>query len=199
MNERFDRAIALIDEENSRDPNKGVCLGEEFPRELLYSRRLTDWLLRLEPNPSEALLLAARSQHIARWKIPRSQYPEGRTGYLQWRNELKRFHASCTSEILMRVGYDQTVIDRVRSLNLKQGFPSDAETQVLEDALCLVFLEFQFSDLAARLDPEKMLIAVRKSWGKMSAKARNLALKLPFSPAQKTLIDRALLEGQVLP
>lgn len=192
MNDRFQKAVTLIDEENARDPNTDLLDGKPVPRELLYAQRLTDWLLRLEPNASEALQLAGRSQHIARWKIPRSSYPEGRAAYLRWRNDLKRFHANLTSDILRRAGYDDPAIDRVRALNLKQGFPDDPESRTLEDALCLVFLEFQFADLAAKLDRDKVLNALRKSWNKMTERAREAALKLPFQPGERALIEEAL-------
>lgn len=192
MNDRFERAIALIDEENSRDPNHELLSGQPVPRELLYSQRLTDWVLRLEPNASEPLRLAARSQHIARWKIPRNSYPEGRTGYLKWRNDLKLFHANLTGDILARAGYDDATITRVRALNMKQGFPADTEAQTVEDALCLVFLQYQLSDLTAKLPPEKVVNALRKSWNKMSDKARRAALGLPFNAQEKSLLDQAL-------
>lgn len=194
MNECFQKAVALIDEENGRDPVAELLDGQPVPRELLYARRLTAWVLRLEPNASEALQLAARSQHIARWKIPRSSYPEGRAGYLKWRNDLKHFHAGLTSEILDRVGYDEAAIERVRRLNLKEG--DDPEARTLEDALCLVFLEFQFTELAARLDREKVINALRKSWNKMTERARETALQLPFSPREKSLLEEALGKTQ---
>ena len=197
MNDRFQKAVALIDEENARDPNTEPLDGKPVPRELLYSQRLTHWLLRLEPNASEALQLAARSQHIARWKIPRSSYPEGRAGYLKWRNDLKRFHADLTSDILRRAGYDDATIQRVRALNLKTGFPSDPDARTLEDTLCLVFLEYQFADLAAKLDHEKIINALRKSWNKMTDRARAAALDLPFSPSEKALLAEALGNAQV--
>jgi hypothetical protein len=198
MNERFERAIALIDEENSRDPNTEIISGRQTPRELLYSQRLSEWLLRLEPNASEALHLAARSQHIARWKIPRTAYPEGRAGYLKWRNDLKLFHADLTSDILRRAGYDVETINHVRALNLKQGLPTDAEAQALEDALCLIFLEYQFSDLAAKLPRDKVINALQKSWNKMSEKARRVALGLPFGNKEQALLQQALGANQGL-
>jgi hypothetical protein len=37
----------------------------------LYAQRLTDWVLRLSPDATEELRLAARCQHICRWEIPR--------------------------------------------------------------------------------------------------------------------------------
>ncbi len=196
MNERFDRAISLIDQENSGDPNRELRNGQAVPRELLYSQRVTAWVLRLEPNASEILRLAARSQHICRWKIPRTTYPEGRSGYLKWRNDLKRFHADLTSDILRRAGYEEATVSRVRALNLKQDLTGDPEAQTIEDALCLVFLEYQFRELSAKLAPDKVVNALRKSWNKMSERARRSALQLPFTPDQKALLDRALATDQ---
>ena len=196
MNDRFERAIALIDEENSRDPNHELVSGQPTPRELLYSQRLTDWVLRLDPNASEPLRLAARSQHIARWKIPRTGYPDGRAGYLKWRNDLKHLHADLTTDILRRVGYDAGTIERVRTLNLKQDLSTDPEVQTLEDALCLVFLQFQFSELAAKLPADKVVNALRKSWNKMSAKGRQAALTLPLNEQEKSLLAQALVADQ---
>ena len=197
MNPRFQQAIALIDAENSRDPNIEIVNGQPIARELLYSQRLTEWLLRLDPAASEPLQLAARSQHICRWKIPRTNYPATRAGYHQWKNDLKKFHADLTSQILAQVGYDHSTIARVHSLNLKEGFPHDAETRTLEDALCLVFLQFQFAPLAEKSESEKVINALRKSWSKMSANAKATALTLPFSTFQRALLDRALADNQV--
>ena len=87
--DRFTAAIAQIDAANAADPNRESYQGRAEPRELLYSRRMSDWLSRLAPDASEALRLAARGQHICRWTIPRGSYPMDRTGYLRWRNECK--------------------------------------------------------------------------------------------------------------
>jgi len=197
MNPRFQQAIALIDAENSRDPNVELIDGRPVPRELLYSQRLTEWLLRLDPTASEPLQLAARSQHICRWKIPRAKYPSTRAGYHQWKNDLKKFHADLTSQLLTQVGYEASAIARVRALNLKADFPHDPETRTLEDALCLMFLEFQFGPLAEKAESEKVINALRKSWAKMSPNARAAALGLPFSTAQQALLERALADNQV--
>lgn len=188
MNEKFLSAIHRFDAENSRDPN----LENGQPRELLYAGRLTDWVVKLCPAASEPLRLAARCQHICRWESPRDRYPLTRPGYLKWRADLKKFHAEKSGAILREVGYDDDTIRRVQDLNLKKNFPADAECRVLEDALCLVFLEFQFAALAAKSDEEKMINAVRKSWEKMTGVARAEALKLQFDEHEKSLIGRAL-------
>lgn len=185
---KFEAAIRRFDEENGRDPNQES--GQ--PRELLYAERLTNWVLRLSPSASEALRLAARCQHLCRWKIPRSDYPMTRPGYLKWRTDLKKFHAQHSGEILRDVGYDEETIRRVQDLNLKKNFPADAECRVLEDALCLVFLEFQLSDLAAKTDDDKMVNALKKSWEKMTEAARAEALKLKYNEREVGLIQKAL-------
>src|SRR5206468_2854539 len=135
---------------------------------------------KLCPDAPEELLLAARCQHICRWMIPRQSYEMTRAGYLRWRNELKSFHAQESAAILREVGYPEEVIDRVRDLNLKKNFPQEAASRVLEDALCLVFLEFQFADLAGKTAQDKMIGVLQKSWKKMTPHARALALKVPL-------------------
>ena len=188
MTEAFDTAMERFDAENARDPNQE----NGRPRELLYAERLTAWVLKLAPNASEILQLAARSQHICRWESPRENYPMTRPGYLKWRADLKKFHARKAGEILAEVGYDDDTIRRVQELNLKKNFPADPECRVLEDALCLVFLEFQFAALAAKSDDEKMINALRKSWEKMTEAGRAEALKLNYGPREISLIGRAL-------
>lgn len=190
--EKFEEAIRRFDEENGRDPNPEVGDGVSHPRELLYARRLTEWVLRLNPQASEPLRLAARSQHLCRWTIPRSSYEMTRAGYLQWRAELKKFHAARTAEILVEVGYDEKTIRAVQDLNLKKNLGRDAECQVLEDALCLVTLQYQLGDLVARTEPEKMVGILRKTWKKMSPAARAEALKLEYSDREQAVLERAL-------
>jgi hypothetical protein len=189
---RFREAIRRFDEANTADPNTETAEGRAWPRELLYAHRLTAWLLRLCPEPSEELRLAARCQHLCRWHIPRDSYPLTRAGYLKWRTDLKAFHAQKAAEILREVGYPETLIARVQALNLKKDFPHDPECRLLEDALCLVFLQFQFADLVQRSAEEKMVNAVQKTWQKMTPAAQAEALKLPFSPQASELLQRAL-------
>jgi hypothetical protein len=189
---RFEAAIRRFDQENARDPNR-VRVGDSLqPRELVYARLLTDWVLRLCPHASEELRLAAHCQHLCRWEIPRESYPMTRAGYLQWREVLKKFHAGKAGEILRQTGYPEAVIARVHGFNLKKDLPQDAETQVLEDALCLVFLEHQFPELAAKTSEDKMLGVLRKTWKKMSAAAQSAALGLDYPPEQKNLLEQAL-------
>jgi hypothetical protein len=194
--ERFASAIRRFDDENSLDPNKLIVDGVAQPRELVYAQWLTDRVLMLCPAASEELRLAARSQHLCRWMIPRQSCSMTRAGYLEWRETLKRFHAQRAGEILKEFGYAQAVVERVQSLILKRDFPRDAEGRVLEDALCLVFLEHQLADLAAKMDDAKVIRALRKSWNKMTPAAQAAALKLSYDPRTKALLEQALEGGE---
>jgi len=192
---RFQKSIQRFDEENSKDPNLEVYKDQELSKELLYSIRMTEWLAKVSPQASVHLQLAARSQHICRWTIPRESYPMDRKGYLLWRTELKQFHAEKASEILEECGNDQVTIDRVKSLILKQRIKTDPESQALEDIVCLVFLEHYFEDFMAKHEPEKVVSIVRKTWNKMSVSAQKLALSLKLGNESKQLIARALNES----
>ena len=190
--QRFARALVRFDEENAKDPNLEFAEDKRWPRELLYAHRVYGWVERLAPNASEVLLLAARAQHICRWMIPRNNYEITRAGYLKWRNELKAFHARKAGEILREVGYPEELVSSVQALNLKKNFPRDPESQILEDALCLVFLQFQFGDLAKKTSDKQMINALRKSWNKMTPAGREAALKLPYSENERRLLKLAL-------
>ncbi|MEI9938204.1 MAG: DUF4202 domain-containing protein [Pseudomonadota bacterium] len=185
-------AIAAFDRANAEDPRTLDVGGTARPHELVHAERLAAWVERLEPNASEALRLAARCQHIRRWEIPRGSYPLGRVGYLQWRTQLGRFHADTATRLLEELGYERELVDAVRRINLKQGLHSNPDTQTMEDALCLAFLEFEFEEFCAKYPLEKLIEVVQKTWKKMSAKGHELALTLPFSATSLDIIKRAL-------
>ena len=189
---RFAEALRRFDNDNSRDPNVVTADGVAQPYELLYAKWVAGWVLRLCPEPSEALLLAARCQHICRWMIPRKSHPMTRAGYLKWRADLKQFHAQKSADILRETGYAEDVVARVQELNLKKNLASDPECQVLEDALCLVTLQYQLTDLIGKTEPDKMVGILQKTWKKMSPAARTEALALQFSECETALLQRAL-------
>ena len=190
--ERYRRAVQRFDDANAQDPRRTLAAGIEVPDELLYARRMTGWLDRLEPGASEALRLAVRCQHLRRWTIPRSQYPMTRAGYHAWRTTLARFHADAAGEVLRAEGYDEAIVARVQSLVRKEGLKRDAEAQTLEDVACLVFLENEFADFAAKHDEEKVVNIVARTWGKMSDRGRAAALGLALPDDAKRLIGKAL-------
>jgi len=192
VNSTFKTAIRLFDEANSNDPNIEIWNDREYPKELLYAKRMTDKLDQFEPNASEVLQLAVRCQHICRWKIPRDSYEMNRVGYLTWRRDLGKFHAKKASEILKEVGYSDNLIDNVKFLLQKKQLKKNEETQLLEDVICLVFLEFYFEMFSEKYSEEKIINIIQKTWVKMSDKGHEFALKLNFSENSLQLIQKAL-------
>ncbi len=183
MTDRLQIALCRIDAANALDP---------AGKELLYSKRMTEWLDRLAPDASEPLRLAARAQHVMRWKIPRSDFPMDRAGYHRWRTRLYDFHADTAAAILQEIGYDQATIARVRSLLRKEHIKSDPDSQTLEDVICVVFLENYFHEFAQDHDEPKLIIILQRTWKKMSDRGRAAALKLPLPNQDRAIIEKAL-------
>jgi hypothetical protein len=179
----YETACEAIDRANAEDPKKD---------EALYGQRMVDWVRALAPGASEELLLAARAQHVRRWTVPRSKYPEGRNGYLKWREGLKKFHADTLAAIMKEAGYGEAAIAKSRHLLVRKNLADDAEGQTLEDAACLVFLQFEFPEFAAKTEPGKMVDILKKSWGKMSPAARHRALALQLGTVELELVKKAL-------
>jgi len=191
---KYQQVIHKIDQENAQDPNREFHDEKEFPKELIYSYRMTEWLNKMDPDASEELQIAARAQHICRWVIPREEYPMDRKGYHQWRTKLKEFHAAKTASIMKEFGYDEDTIDRVKSLILKKRMKTDPESQMLEDVVCLVFLENYFQDFSQKHEEEKIKEIIQKTWRKMSDMGRTTASQLQLNPEAEKLIREALQE-----
>ncbi|MEO9480543.1 MAG: DUF4202 domain-containing protein [Maribacter dokdonensis] len=185
-------AFQQFDEANKQDPNTEVFEGTTYPKEVLYGIRMTERLNAFDPNASEALRLTARCQHICRWEIPRESYEMNREGYLRWRQELKKFHATKAASILEDIGYDKETIDNVKFLLQKKQLKKNEETQTLEDVICLVFLEFYFEPFAHKHPEDKTIDILQKTWRKMSTKGQEAALELPLSKFSLDLITKAL-------
>jgi hypothetical protein len=189
---RFESAIAAIDAANAEDPDTILVDGVERPKEPAHAELMTEWVMRLRPDASEALLLAARAHHIRRWAVPRSTYPDGRAGYLRWRRDLHQRHAADIGSIMGDAGYDAPTIARVQDIVRKRGLGRDDDVQVLEDALCLVFIQTQFAELTAKLERPLMVDVVRKTLIKMSEGGRAMALSLELPVEDRALIEEAI-------
>jgi Domain of unknown function (DUF4202) len=191
MTRSFDAVIAAIDAANARDPNSIELDGRREPAELVYGRRMNETLARMVPDASEHLRIAARGQHIERWSSPRRSYPEGRLGYLSWRNELKQFHARRVGEIMASAGYPAEDIARVRSLVRKERLKLDREAQLLEDTACVVFLEHYLSDFIKKTEADKLAGIISKTWKKMSPLGHAHARKLSLPASVAKLLPQA--------
>lgn len=194
-NSRLGRVLAEIDLANAQDPNTIDVGGENRPAELVYGERMSEMQRQLYPEASDELAIATRAQHLKRWIIPRIDYPMDRKGYLRWRNELKRKHAELAGEIMERCEFDAEPIKRVGALIRKEGLKKDAETQALEDIVCVVFLKYYFANFAAKHDEEKLIRVLAKTWAKMSEKGHKAALALDLDAGLSRLVSKALDTG----
>ncbi|MFO1123651.1 MAG: DUF4202 domain-containing protein [Hyphomicrobiales bacterium] len=189
MPDRLVRVLAAIDLANAADPDRSPD-GEA--QALLYGRRMSATLAQFAPGASEALQIAARGQHIERWTIPRSSYPEGRVAYLTWRRDLQKHHAARCGEIMKAEGYGDADIARVGALLRKERLKQDAEVQILEDVICLVFLAHEADAFIAKHDDAKVRDILAKTSRKMSPDGIAAASRLRLSPRLGRLLGEAL-------
>lgn len=191
---RFEQAVRDFDAAHVEDPERVSTSAGERPWSVHYHARLAHWVDVLAPDASEPLRLAARCQHIRRWSIPRSDFPEGPLGYKKWRSTLALFHADEAESALRAAGYDDSVVERVRALLIKKGLKSDAEVMAFEDAICLTFLENQLASFATRHERDKLIDILQKTWAKMTPRGHAVAMDLAagLPGALKALVQSAV-------
>jgi hypothetical protein len=186
-------ALARFEAAHREDPRSVVVNGVATPWSVHYHARLAHWVTTFDPNASPALRLAAACQHIRRWEVPRTSYDEGRRGYRQWRTDLAEQHARTAREVLSDVGWDEATIARVETLIRKVGLARDPEVRLFEDAICMVFFELEYADLASKHEDDKLVDILRRTWAKMSPQGHAAALSLAAGMAERErrLIERA--------
>lgn len=189
---KLNDALGRFDGYNKMDPNIFVWDGIAWPQEYFLAMKLHEWVLKLDTDASEELLLASRCQHIGRWEIPRNTYPDGREGYLKWRKDLAIHHADKALALMEETGYNAGQIARVRQIILKQKIKADADVQTMENALCLVFLQFQYEDFYPKHPPEKVITILKKSLLKMDSHGHQFALGLNYTTEGLHYINEAL-------
>jgi len=194
LSSRYEAVIAAIDAANAADPNTIDVGGRGEPAELVYGRRMSATLARMAPDASEPLRIAARGQHIERWRSPRKSYPEGRAGYLKWRKDLRDLHAQRLGEIMANAGYEPGDIARVGALVRTEKLKVDPKAQLLEDVVCVVFLEHYLEVFMAKTEPAKMPGILAKTWRKMSERGHAEALELDVPPEVLRLLEQGLAD-----
>ncbi len=191
-NSRLSTALAAIDAANAGDPHTIEIAGVVRPKEQAHAEMMSEWVERLDPDADDAQRVAARAHHLRRWALPRSDYPEGRAGYLRWRTAQAKRHAAEVAEIVVAAGYDDTFAADVSAIVAKKGLKTDPRVQTHEDALCLVFLQTQFEALANKLGDDHMAEVLAKTLAKMSPAACRIAQDLELSPRAAVLLDAAV-------
>ncbi|MDI5919495.1 DUF4202 domain-containing protein [Halomonas sp. LR5S13] len=188
----FERTLAALDALHAEDPRRVEVDGEPLPQELWHAGRMSAWLERLHEHPDELMRLAVRGQHLQRWQVPRTDYPEGRVGYLTWRRDQGRRAGETTARLMQEAGYPAEQAERVARMIRKQGLGRDQGAQAVEDCACLVFLENYFGDFSKQIDHDHLIRIVQMTWKKMSPRAHELALGLPMTAEASGLVEEAL-------
>jgi hypothetical protein len=192
MSERFEHVIAAIDAVNAEDPNIVEINGQQIPGELIYGRRMSETLARMDPSPSECLRIAARGQHIERWKVPRKTYPAGRAGYLSWRKHQRDLQAKRLGTIMATASYGIDDIERVGALIRKERLKLDRDAQMLEDVICVMFFEYYLESFMAKVEEPKLADILAKTWQRMSEHGHRHALLLNLPPAVPRLLSQGM-------
>lgn len=188
----LENVLAQLTAAHQKDPNQETWENEVFPAEWLYIRRITDRLKTFSPEASSELIVAANCQHLCRWEIERTRFPEGRIGYYQWRNYLSDYQFQKAREIILGAGFDAEFADRVKMIVKKENIFTNPEAQTLEDVVCLVFMEFYLDDFIRTKSELNMATVILKTWNKMSEKGHQEALKIKFSDETLLVIKKAL-------
>ena len=191
----YARARGLIDAAHAADPKRAT---DGRAAELVYAERMESWLARLVPEAPALLRLAARCQHLERWSVPRTSFPDGKPGYLAWRRSLYVKQAERARELLVQAGVPAGEAGEVATWVSKTGLKINPGTQALEDAACLVFLETEIAEFAAQhadYPAEKFVDIIRKTWRKMSPRAQELARALALPPGVAALVQAAVAGG----
>ncbi len=177
---------------NAADPTSVVVRGSTHPLALVHGQLAAEWVARLHPEADETWLLAARAHHLRRWEVPRSDYAAGKAGYLKWKRDQRVRHAADVGSLLAEVQYEADEIERVQALVRRDHLATDAGSQAVEDAACLVFIETQLADIATKLDHNHLIDVIRKTAKKMSPAALAAVSTIPIGELEQSLLAAAL-------
>jgi len=194
MSDRLQRTLAHLDALHAADPARVVVDGEELPAERAWASRVGTWLVRLAPEATVPLRLAASCQHLERWTLPRASYPAGRAGYHAWRRAQARRQSRRAKEVLAACGWDDATAERVAALVRKENRAGDPEAQALEDAACLAFLELELERFAAGRAADDVVRVLARTWRKMSPAGHDAARRISLGANAGALLERALDE-----
>ena len=98
---------------------------------------------------------------------------------------------------MKQAGYDYEMVERVRAIISKKGLKINPETQLMEDVVDLVFIEYYMIGFATghpEYDEAKWIEIIKKTWQKMSSRAHEFVLagKIKLPEALVPLILKAV-------
>ena len=187
MSDRLARVLAAIDAANAADPK----IEDGQPAAGLYGERMSAMLADFRPDAPELLKIAARGQHIARWTLPRADYPMTRPGYYAWRNAAKKMHAERVGALMAEAGYSDEEIAATQAMVRKEDLRANPDAQTVEDLASLVFLKHYGLDFAHGRTPEQLVDILLKTMRKMSPAGLAFAGQIGMPDAVAGLVGEA--------
>ncbi|QQR81042.1 MAG: DUF4202 family protein [Deltaproteobacteria bacterium] len=121
------------------------------------------------------------------------KYPEGSKGYHEYRYAQSKLSADFVEKKLREENFSPERLKKIRSIMMNRDVSPFPEGQVLEDALCLAFLEIKFEGYIPEWGEDKYIRILQNTLVKMSEKAKGLALTISYSPEGHTLLQKALV------
>lgn len=193
---RWRAAVVAFGRHHAEDPRPCVRDGVTTTVSLDYHARVSAWVRRLDPTAPTPARLGALAQHVRRFEMPRDAYPPGAQGYKRWRAAANLKHAALAKLELERVGYDAETIAHTCDVLLKKRLAHDPAAALLEDAVCLRFVQDELVAFAQGRDPDAVRTIVAKTWVKMSAAGHRAALGLlPALPPGLAALVTAAVAG----
>lgn len=192
LNGRALRLIEAIDTANADDPTTVEFDGATHPLALIHGQRASWWVDQLHADAPDEWRIAARAHHLRRWELPRRNYPDGKAGYHRWKRDQRTRHAADVAALMAAVGYDDGAIVAVQALIRREQLSSNTGAQAVEDAACLVFVETQLTDIAAKFERGQVVDILRKTARKMSSAAIDAMSAITRDTALADLVDEAM-------
>jgi hypothetical protein len=91
-------------------------------------------------------------------------------------------------------GYAPDQIARVGVLIRKENMKADAEVQMLEDIICVTFLQYYLSEFSTKVEQDKLAGILAKTWNRMSDFGHGHAKQLKLPAEVHALLERGLAQ-----
>ncbi|MFC1647978.1 DUF4202 family protein [Nanoarchaeota archaeon] len=148
------------------------------------------WLLKLKPDASEEMQVAALIHDIDRAVPPRVI-----RGKEEYYDDYKKRHAMRSAEIaqhfLIENGYDEEKSQKVRDLVEKHEVGGDSESDFLRDADSITFFDSIVNDYEST-GAAKLETKIRFMYSRCSERAKEIIRGLKFEPEIKKIFDKAI-------
>ncbi len=173
---RWRAAVAAFTHHHAADPRPITRDGVTTTVSLDYHARVSLWIRRLDPAAPIPARLGALAQHVRRFEFPRDAYPAGGPGYKRWRAAAGLRQAELARVELAAAAYDEATITATTDVMLKKRLAHDPVAALLEDAVCVRFVQDELALFAAGREPEAVRTIVAKTWAKMSEAGHRAAV-----------------------